>query len=242
MKLFKALFNRKWWWVTLLVVTGMGGLVRLGFWQLERLEERRAANAQLELALREPPFELTADFSAVDLTQLKDRLVFAQGQYDFAYQGIIKLQNFQGWAGAHVVAPLVLADGETAVLVNRGWVPEAAITHLSELDEPGVQTINGYVGLSQILTHPVSAAPPADELAWFRLDIGQIQGQLPYRLLPIYIVEWSSEGESSELPIHLDREIDLSEGPHLSYASQWFAFAVMLGVGYIFFVRRSLNE
>ena len=242
MKLFKALFNRKRWWVTLLVLLGMGVLGRLGIWQLDRLEERRAANAQLELALSEPPFELTADFSVTNLRQLKDRLVFAQGQYDFAYQGIIKLQNFRGQAGAHVVAPLVLADGETAVLVNRGWVPEAVTTQLPELDEPGALTINGYVGLSQTLSRAAGEAAPADELAWFRLDIGQIQAQLPYRLLPVYIVEWSGERETADLPIHLDRDIDLSEGPHLSYAIQWFAFTVMLGVGYIFLVRRNINE
>ena len=242
MKLFKALFNRKRWWVTLLVLLGMGVLGRLGMWQLDRLEERRAASAQLELALSEPPFELTADFSSPNPRQLKDRLVFARGQYDFAYQGIIKLQSFRGQAGAHVVAPLVLADGETAVLVNRGWVPEAVTTQLSELDEPGVLTINGYIGLSQTLSRAASEAAPADELAWFRLDIGQIQAQLPYRLLPVTIVEWSGEEETADFPIHLDRDIELSEGPHLGYAIQWFAFTVMLGVGYVFLVRRNINE
>jgi surfeit locus 1 family protein len=242
MKLFKALFSRKQWWVTLLVLLGMGVLGRLGIWQLDRLEERRAANAQLAFALSEAPFELTADFSATNPRQLKDRLVFAQGQYDFAYQGIIKLQNFRGQAGAHVVAPLVLADGETAVLVNRGWVPEAVIPQLSELDEPGGLTIKGYVGLSEVLSRAASEAAPADELAWFRLDIGQIQAQLPYRLLPVTIVEWSGEEETADLPISLERDIDLSEGPHLGYAIQWFAFTVMLGVGYVFFVRRKINE
>ena len=243
MKLFRALFSRKWWWVTLLVLVGMGVLGRLGTWQLDRLEQRRAANAQLAAALREPPIELTADFSPTDPAQLKDRLVFAQGEYDFIYQGIIKLQNFRGQAGAYVVAPLVLADGETAVLVNRGWVPNAATTQLSELDEPGVVTVNGYVGLSQSLTRARSSnGPPSDELAWFRLDIEQIQAQLPYRLLPVYIVEWADGEETAELPVHLNREIDLSEGPHLSYAIQWFIFSLMLGVGYVFFVRRGINE
>jgi surfeit locus 1 family protein len=79
-------------------------------------------------------------------------------------------------------------------------------------------------------------------LAWFRLDIGQIQAQLPYRLLPVTIVEWSGEEETADLPISLERDIDLSEGPHLGYAIQWFAFTVMLGVGYVFFVRRKINE
>ena len=32
-------------------------------------------------------------------------------------------------------------------------------------------------------------------------------------------------------------EIDLSDGPHLSYAIQWFAFATILLVGYAAYVR-----
>ena len=36
------------------------------------------------------------------------------------------------------------------------------------------------------------------------------------------------------------KEIDLSEGPHLSYAMQWFIFSLGLGIGYVVFVRRSL--
>ena len=237
-----TLLDKKWRWATLLVLLGMALLARLGFWQLDRLAEKRAANAQLQQALNQPPLELTADFPPEDLELLQDRLVFAQGHYDFAYQGIIKLQNFRGQAGVHVVAPLVLADGETAVLVNRGWVPDAFATQLAELDEPEARTVSGYMGLSETLSRATDNGPTTDELAWFRLDIAQIQKQLPYKLLPVYIIEWSDEAETADLPLQLDREIDLSEGPHLGYASQWFAFALMLGIGYVFFVRQKIDE
>ena len=36
--------------------------------------------------------------------------------------------------------------------------------------------------------------------------------------------------------------VDLSEGPHLGYAIQWFLFATVLGVGYYFFVRRQERD
>lgn len=236
-----TLLNKKWRWVTLLVLLGMALLARLGFWQLDRLAQRRAANAQLQQALDQPPFALTPDFSATDLASLKDRLVFAQGQYDFAYQGLIKLQNYQAQAGGHLIAPLVLADGQTAVLVNRGWIPDALTTQLSQFEAPGMHTVSGYVGLSQTLSRVANSAPSPDELAWFRLDIEQIQKQIPYHLLPIYIVEWSGEEAAADLPIHLSRDIDLSDGPHLSYAIQWFIFALILGLGYIFFVRQKTD-
>jgi len=242
MNLIKALFSRRWWWVTLLVLLGIAVLGRLGIWQLDRLDQRRAANALLAQALQSPPVAITADFTPTDLSTLKDHLIFAEGTYDFAYQGIIKLQNWQGQPGAYLVAPLVLADGETAVLVNRGWIPDGAVGQLSNWDQPGQVTINGYVALSQILSRASSQPSPSDELAWYRVDIDQIQAQMPYRLLPFYMVEWSEGEETADLPIHIPREIDLSEGPHLSYAIQWFTFSLMLGIGYLFFVRRKLHE
>ena len=35
---------------------------------------------------------------------------------------------------------------------------------------------------------------------------------------------------------------ELSEGPHLSYAIQWFAFALILGIGYPLFVAKQERE
>jgi surfeit locus 1 family protein len=155
---------------------------------------------------------------------------------------VLKLQNFQGQPGVHLVVPLVLADGETAVLVDRGWVPDVLKDELSSLTEAGPVTVNGYVALPQTLSRAANIAPP-ETLEWFRLDIEQIQSQIPYQLLPIYIVEWTEDvgTNTADLPVPIEREIDLSEGSHLSYAIQWFIFSLILGIGYVIFVRRSLN-
>jgi cytochrome oxidase assembly protein ShyY1 len=44
-ELLRALVGRRWRWVTLAVLALMLVLARLGLWQLDRLAERRAANA-----------------------------------------------------------------------------------------------------------------------------------------------------------------------------------------------------
>ena len=43
----RTFFNRQWWWTTLLVLLGIALLLRLGFWQLDRLAQRRAYNADI---------------------------------------------------------------------------------------------------------------------------------------------------------------------------------------------------
>ena len=67
--------------------------------------------------------------------------------------------------------------------------------------------------------------------AWFRVDLPRIQEQTPYPLLPVYVEQAPEPGRSG--PPWPQDPIALSEGSHLSYALQWFAFATILLVGYV---------
>jgi surfeit locus 1 family protein len=174
-----------------------------------------------------------------DLVPLKDRDAVAVGEFDFAYQGIVKLQNFQGRPGVHLVAPLVLADGETAVLVNRGWVPEDS--SYAAYDELGIQTIDGYIALTQIINREGASSTLTDELAWYRVDIEAIQTQMPYELLPVFIQQ-APNANNDQPPLRTERDVDLSEGSHLGYAVQWFLFSTILGVMYIVLVNKDLGK
>ncbi|HEX5838540.1 MAG TPA: SURF1 family cytochrome oxidase biogenesis protein, partial [Anaerolineales bacterium] len=54
-------FQRKWILTTLLVLTGTALCVRLGIWQLDRLEQRRAFNLQFESMRAMPALDLNED-------------------------------------------------------------------------------------------------------------------------------------------------------------------------------------
>jgi surfeit locus 1 family protein len=43
-------------------------------------------------------------------------------------------------------------------------------------------------------------------------------------------------------PIPYQPEIELTEGPHFGYALQWFTYALILVLGYPFYVRRQIKE
>ncbi|RMF00035.1 MAG: SURF1 family protein, partial [Chloroflexi bacterium] len=120
-----VLVSKKWLLPTLLVLLAMGVMVRLGYWQLNRLEQRRARNAFITRQLALPPLELTgsADLPA-DLADLNIRQATAQGQFDYNRQIALKLQSWQGRPGIHLVTPLVLPGGAEAVLVDRGFIPQ----------------------------------------------------------------------------------------------------------------------
>jgi len=241
-QLLQALFSRRWWWVTLIVLMLMLALARLGFWQLDRLQQRRASNLILAATLANTPLDLANDAIPQDVASLKDRQVQTTGEFDFEHQVMLKVQNWQGRAGAHLITPLVFEDGKTAVLVDRGWIPEADnnLDGRSKYDIPGLVTVNGFAALSQTLPEQTPIEPQEPQDQWYRVDIEAIQRQITYQLVPIYILQ--SPADNSQPPFRSEPDIDLSEGNHLSYAMQWFIFSVGLGVAYVIFVNRQMRE
>lgn len=249
-ELIRALFSRRWWWVTLVVLALMAILARLGIWQLDRLAQRRDANAQLLAAIESAPIDLNArvtEFAKLipdDVgTDLANRDVVVSGSYDYADQRILKLQSWQGQAGVHLITPFVLDGTNVAVLVDRGWIPdrehEAGNTFA---DEPGARTITGYVALTETISRRTadSVVPVSPGMELFRVDVAALDEELPFALLPFYVKLAPPEGVQTELPFAAAKEVDLSEGPHLGYAMQWFIFSLGLGIAYVIFVNRSL--
>lgn len=242
----RTLFSRKWWWVTLIVIALMAVFARLGVWQLDRLAQRRAANAQLLAAIESEPIDLNAAAGAYIPIQpydvpsdLANHDVIMAGEFDYAGQRVLKLQNWSGRAGVHLITPLLLDGTDVAVLVDRGWIPDAEYEAGHAFDElEGSQAVTGYVALTETISRQ-SAAPADPGTELFRVDIASIREGTPYTLLPFYVkISAPEDGTAAELPIPVPKEIDLSEGPHLDYAFQWFIFSVGLGIAYVIYIIR----
>ncbi|HEX2996359.1 MAG TPA: SURF1 family cytochrome oxidase biogenesis protein, partial [Anaerolineales bacterium] len=64
-----------------------------------------------------------------------------------------------------------------------------------------------------------------------------IASQMPYPILPVYI-QPKPDPNDTQPPIPFQPEIELTEGPHMGYAIQWFSFAAILFIGYPFYLRK----
>jgi len=228
------------------VVFLLGALcIRLGFWQLHRLEERRLANATIRSRLAEPVIELRGDLD--DPAAILYRNAVASGQFDPAHE-VVLLNRARGEdPGVHLITALRFSDGSGAILVDRGWLPleedtpEAIAAYAAE----GTVQVAGVVReaeeepLWKFLADrlPAPGEPPLPE--WRVLNVEGIQAQVPYPLLPVYLE--LSEAPAGHQPVP-DPRLDLSEGPHLSYAIQWFGFAITAFVGGGLWLRRSLRR
>ncbi len=244
--LARALFSRRWWWKTVLVLAAMATMVALGNWQLDRLAQRRAYNAELQAKLAAAPIQLDGGSLPAPPAELEDRRAVVNGEFDYAHQIAIKNQSFQGQPGVHLVTPLRIEGSDRAVLVNRGWVPyrEGTPDRWRQFDEAVEGELTGYLQRSRKLPDgSTTAILAAFQAEWYWLDVEAIATQMPYDLLPVAFQLAPEEGRApAALPVRVAPEVDLSEGNHLSYALQWYAFALIAGIVYIALVRREERE
>lgn len=244
------LFNRNWFYITALVIVATLVCARLGIWQLDRLSQRRVFNAHV-LAMRTAPILVLP--SNADVKTMEYRAATASGTYDYDHEVAIRNQMHDNQYGYHLLTPLRVSDNAggsasrgSVILVDRGWIPadgNATPDSWREYDGPGSVVVRGVIRLSQIPPPFGAAAEPTLSPGqtwrdfWIYLDVNRIGGQLPYPILPVYL-EVSRTSGSTTPPIPTEVELDLSEGPHMGYAIQWFSFALLMLVGYPFYVRR----
>ena len=219
--------------------------VRLGFWQLDRREQRLERNAAVAERLAEAPVSLSSP--PMDTAGLTHRTARIRGEYDNARTLVLGGRSLGGSPGVHVFAPLRIGEG--AVLVNRGWLPsmDAATVDLAAARVDTAVAVSGV-----LLPLPeTGTAEPGDSFRarWFRLDADAVRAQYPYPVSPLYLQAAAAAGEPRRVvpgpsgdPVPLPPP-SLEPGPHLSYALQWFGFALIFVVGWAALViRRGRGE
>jgi surfeit locus 1 family protein len=214
----------------------------LGSWQLGRLIHRRAMN-RAALAERDLP--------VVDLNQqslsgpVHYRRVTISGELDFDREILLRGHLLRGAPGIEVVTPIRASGRDTAVLVNRGFVPTPDAGAIRDPTRYGESASATMAGIATAIPDSRDGHPLTTERGetWRRLDLTALRGRLPYPIAAYYVIaEARDTGEHSlrghSLPIRIEPP-GLDDGPHLSYAIQWFLIgAAALGFG-ILFVRKS---
>jgi surfeit locus 1 family protein len=206
--------------------------IALGFWQLQRLADRRALNAEIRAARAASP---TTVRTADDIGALSAfRPVVVEGTYDIDGEVLLYGRSLDGEPGHYVVTPLTLDDG-SGVLVLRGWVP-FSIDSVPVVE--AAPTVRDVVVEGWLLAPESRGRSRPDRDGIVRtLDISGIGERLPFELAPFAIQLRTQDPPNAQLPVPVPAP-ELSEGPHLSYAIQWFCFAAVAVAGAAILVRR----
>lgn len=217
-------------WIAYLLLGVLFGVLtfNLGQWQWSRYEDK---------AERRDLITANYDAAPVPLTEvLPDartplphgdqwQRVTATGTYLPDDRHLARNRPHGGVFGYEVLVPLQLPDG-TAVVVDRGWVPNAE-TAATVPDVPppptGQVTVTGWLRPSE---PDLGSDLPAGQLSSIHLP--SMAATTGLDLVQAYVVLQTEDPPAADRPAPPDRP-DVRLGSHLAYSLQWW-LTVPLGV------------
>ncbi|MER6380395.1 SURF1 family protein [Streptomyces sp. NPDC001250] len=242
---YRFLLSRQWVILTIVAIALIPTMIRLGFWQKHRYEERTARNDLVSSALHAKPVpveRLTSPGHTVTRTE-RYRTVTATGTFDTAREEVVRRRtNSDNEVGFHVLTPFVLGNGKV-VLVNRGWIPaNGAQTAFPKIPAPpsGRTTITG-----RLMADETTAAS----------GIKNVQGLPDRQIMLINSAEEAHRLGASVLGGYLEQTGPQTDSPeqisdpgsedaplNYAYMIQWWLFAAGVPVGWWFLVRREIRD
>jgi surfeit locus 1 family protein len=207
--------------------------VRLGVWQLARLHEKVQRNAVIASQTRKAPVQFAS--LPRDTAGAHYRATTVAGRFDYDHELVVSFRTYQGSPGAELVTPIRPPGSDTAVLVVRGLVysPDGATVDRARWRERDSTTVVGYVELYAPDAGTANAA--ADPRVVRRLSRREIASKIPYALAPYYVVATGDSADGAH-PVRREQPV-LDDGPHRSYAMQWFSFAAIALIGAVMVIR-----
>ncbi len=220
------------WKITLLFVLLLPLLLRLGFWQLQRAEEKRELQQRIELRAAQAPLEVSRLLSLAD-EELNHRRVRLDGVFDNDTVYLLDNQVFNGKVGYQLLQRFYASNDSQdtqAFLVNRGWIagfPDRRLPELPVVTGRGSVLASVYIPASR----PVLLAEESLAQTWPQViqsvDMAKIRAQLGEE---VYRYELRlQDGQWGALAV--DWPV-VNTGPekHQGYAVQWFAMSAALVV------------
>ena len=205
-------------------------LVSLGQWQLDRAEQKRAVLAERAAATKAPV--ISVNDQTTTLARHEYRRATAIGRFDTEHQFLLDNRVQDGRIGYRVMTPLRLEGRETAVLVDRGFIPIAG----SRQTLPTLPSVEPEARVSGRISAGPSVGMRLGEAAdgtnqWPRrlqyIDFDYMDATLDYSLSDYLLVEGSLATDA----VARRGERDAWRfGParHEGYAVQWFSLAAAL--------------
>jgi surfeit locus 1 family protein len=210
------------WPVLIATAIGLGILITLGVWQMQRLQWKEALLAQLAANAAAPPVSLAEAAAMADPEFVRVRFT---GTYQ--HGGWKKMiATFQGGQGWTVITPATTADG-WAVMVDRGRIPG----ELGEnFDKPaGKVVIDGVIRTHARGQGMFDPDNNAEANLWYWWDVpamletsGLAPGLRPYP----HVVQLVPAGAAG-FPRPEEPKANLANN-HLGYAITWFGLAATL--------------
>ena len=233
----------------ILSIVGAAIFVRLGIWQVSRLHQRQRQNAEMLGRLTEAPVSIDSMTGSAD--SLRYRRARVSGVPDYAHEALLVQRTHDGSPGVFLVTPVTTAGSDSATIVVRGWVyaPDGVRVDQQRWREGDTLTVDGYLdelpagGSADTIRGQPTAVRHLE-----REDLARRAGR-PVRTMYLWVIDDSARTTANAAPAVAGRPPAarqaparftlpaMDEGPHRSYAIQWFSFALIALGGAVIVVR-----
>lgn len=236
---------------TLVTVVLFPSLISLGLWQLDRAEQKRGMDNEVNAAINKPAINLnTANLNK--LTEEIYRSANIIGEFDTSKQFLLDNRTHKGLPGYHVLTPFKFDNNGklNTVIINRGWIGyDGTRDKITDI---------GVAATSFTITGDIKSIPKSIVLSNKSESVGiifktnnieqqgiqliqaikldELQQITSYKLLPILIQlnNASPEGFVREWQPYYG-----SIDKHNAYALQWFAMALIL---FFLFIKLNIKK
>ncbi|HEV7955876.1 MAG: sortase [Microbacteriaceae bacterium] len=233
MRGWRFALSRRWAGYLALTVAFAVVCSLLGAWQFTRRAEARTEIDRIDAnydARPMPVADVLPTLGAFDAGQ-KWTPVLLEGIYLSDAELLVRNRPLAGRPGFEVLTPLLLEDG-TVFIVDRGWVPTGSRQDAPDVVPPapeGPVTVVARLKGGETVLPGRSTVEGSGQIPTVHLP--QVAGMLDN---PVYTGAYglvASEDPAPEsAPVAAGKPVR-DEGPHLSYALQWFVFALLGFVG-----------
>ena len=206
-------------------------LMRLGFWQLDRADQKKQINNNYKLRQSEEVVNLNNHKNITDQNLLLWRKVSLKGSFYKEKNLIIDNQIYRSKAGFNILTPFKIQGTGKTVLINRGW-------HKNLMNREQIPLIKDLEKMNQLSGYAVKMTVPGIDLGGGNIEI--INSSLA-RFQRISLDEINDFYQADFLPymIYLNPLLDdeyisnfklpvPESEKNYGYAFQWFAFAFTL--------------
>lgn len=240
--MYRFLFSSKWLGYLLLAAIFAAGCLLLGRWQMDRRAETLAEINRVTANYSAAPLafaEAADQFSALDADKEWTQ-VELKGRYDVAGERVVRNRPLNGQPGYEVVVPFKLDTGQT-VVVDRGWLPIGNNTPGRPDSVPAPPSGDVTVIVRLKPGEPaLQRGAPEGQLA--SIDLPAYAAQLGYPVLTGAYGQLASETPAAAAMPYPFPKPSVDEGTHLSYSLQWFAFGVLMFVGFGYAARQQARN
>lgn len=215
-------------------------MVNLALWQLARLDDTRAGNDEIRAASEAAP-AIIEDLLSGEQPPLDHTATVVEGTYLDDLSFLVANRTFDTRAGSWLATPVLLGDGRV-VVVSRGWVPRLWIAGADArvVSTPaGPVRVNGRVFSSVGGGRIGSGSGGYAEVS--RVDLDAVSEVIGLEVVDLWVQLEAQVPAAGDLPVPVPPPT-LDDGPHLSYAFQWFFFSLGAVVVYVLILRRRLRD